>query len=134
MPDRPAATPRPHNESDSRRSNSPVGIDHRNSIGGSGLSLLVLVVMPWQIAKASTPGQSWVVSAQGVRITLPGTDVRHDWPRFEEIVIRPSVVQFRIGRCSLSLPRRYVTEQDLATIKALAACAGVTIRQGGHFR
>jgi hypothetical protein len=28
-PDRPAATPRPHNESDSRRSNSPVRIDHR---------------------------------------------------------------------------------------------------------
>lgn len=96
--------------------------------------LLYLVVLPWQIAKASTPGQSWVISRQGVHITLPGTDVKHEWSRFDEVVVRPAVVQFRIGKCSLSLPRRCVAEQDLETLTAFAVEGGVAVRKSGQFR
>jgi hypothetical protein len=62
--------------------------------------------MPRQIVKAQRQVQTWTISAHGVHITQPGTDVTHDWSRFDEVVVRPALVQFRIGRCNLSLPSR----------------------------
>jgi len=96
--------------------------------------LLYLIVIPSRIAKASPPGQRWEISRQGVRITLPGTDVRHEWSRFDEVVVRPAMVQFRIGRCSLSLPRRCLATHDLDTLTTLAVQAGVAVRRRGPFR
>jgi hypothetical protein len=101
------------------------------------LALLVsvyVVVMPRQIVKANPHRQSWTISAQGVHITLPGTDVSHDWSRFDEVVVRPALVQFRIGRGNLSLPRRCLTEDDLPMIEVLATSGSVTVRRGGRFR
>jgi hypothetical protein len=96
--------------------------------------VLFLHLLPRQIAKASPSGQSWTISPQGLHVTLPGTDVTHEWCRIDEIVLRPALIQFRIGKCSLTLPRRCLGESDTEAIEVLATGAKVAVRKRGWLR
>jgi hypothetical protein len=108
------------------------------SLGLLGLAgvffAIYLLWIPRQVAKASPPGQSWTISQQGIHITLPGTDVTHDWSRIDEVVLRPALIQFRIGKISLVLPRRYLDESDTEVIKVLASGAHITVSTRGWLR
>jgi hypothetical protein len=69
-----------------------------------------------------------------VHITLPGADITHDWSRIDEVVLRPALIQFRIGKTSLVLPRRYLDESDTEVIKVLASGAHITVSTRGWLR
>ncbi len=99
-----------------------------------GLAGFFLLRMSRQVVKANRAGQSWTISHRGVNITLPGTNVTHDWSRFDEVVLRPALIQFRMGKASLVLPRRCIDESDVEAIKVLAGDVTIPVRTRGRLR
>jgi hypothetical protein len=83
-----------------------------------------------QVRKNLHPA-TWEFRSSGIQIVSAGTTASVDWTQVTAMVISPRLIRLRRPPMDLILPRRVVSDADVAAIEALATAAGTPVSRTG---